>query len=248
LLASVFLVAFTACASEPSSSAQPGRPVAHPVLLELFTSQGCSSCPPADALLRSVGHAGAIAGVPVIPLAFHVDYWNRLGWTDPFSSPRWSARQRRYARQVAAGRVYTPQLVVNGRAHVVGSDRRGIAGLVKRQAARGGALVVRAKLDVARSRARVRVHVPRLDKKHHFELVVALYESGLRTRVPRGENAGRQLFDDYVVRDLRAGPAAHDNTVVFALDRTWRTSKLGAVAWLRDARSQAVMGVVRAVR
>src|SRR5688572_22165851 len=98
-------------------TAQTGRAgkAQAPVLVELFTSQGCSSCPPADKLLSALRSDPQMAG-RVIPLAFHVDYWNRIGWEDPFSSAQWTGRQQRYARALGNGsRVYTPQLVVNGR-------------------------------------------------------------------------------------------------------------------------------------
>lgn len=244
-LATGLVVFFLACAPEAASSPQPGT--AQPVLLELFTSQGCSSCPPADQLLTRLGKAGTVAGVPVIPLAFHVDYWNRLGWKDPFSAARWSARQQRYARAVAGGRVYTPQLVVNGRTHVVGSRRGRVAAAVKQQA-KGIRVAVRAALAIARGRATVRVRTARPRRGKNVELVVALYENGLLTTVPRGENAGRRLRNDYVVRALRVVPLARDKTVTFRLARTWDAKNLGAVAWLRDASSQAVLGVARASR
>ncbi|MEO1083852.1 MAG: DUF1223 domain-containing protein [Acidobacteriota bacterium] len=101
-----------------------------PVVVELFTSQGCSSCPPADRLFSRLEG-------DVIPLAFHVDYWNHLGWRDPFSDPRWSERQRRYGGTFERGYVYTPQLVVNGRAEAIGSDRRKVRTMLDEAAAQG---------------------------------------------------------------------------------------------------------------
>src|ERR1700681_1033381 len=106
-------------ASDPAKGA-PGR---GPVVVELFTSQGCSSCPPADRLLSRLQGDSRTAGT-VIPLAFHVDYWNRLGWSDPFSSAAWSERQMTYAKALHSNRIYTPQLVVGGRAECVGSEER----------------------------------------------------------------------------------------------------------------------------
>src|SRR5580658_3236701 len=94
-----------------------------PVVLELFTSEGCSSCPPADALLSDLGSSTK----GVIPLAYHVDYWNHLGWTDPLSSPRWSDRQSAYTRAMNLGSDYTPQMVISGQWQAVGSDRLEIA-------------------------------------------------------------------------------------------------------------------------
>lgn len=94
-----------------------------PVVLELFTSEGCSSCPPADALLSKLGSSNK----SVIPLAYHVDYWNRLGWSDPFSSHEWSERQSAYARPLNLSGDYTPQMVIGGGWQCVGSDGRSIA-------------------------------------------------------------------------------------------------------------------------
>src|SRR5947209_6278424 len=108
-------------------SCQAGEPLAQrlgpaPVVVELFTSQGCSSCPPADALLSDLAHDASLRG-RVIPLAFHVDYWDRLGWRDPFSSAEWSRRQYFYVRALSVASAYTPQIVVNGAQQFVGSDR-----------------------------------------------------------------------------------------------------------------------------
>src|ERR1051325_11483071 len=117
-------------AASPSSAASPARPV----LVELFTSQGCSSCPAADRALAEIA-AQPAAQRNVIPLAFHVDYWNYIGWTDPFSSADWSARQRRYGAAFGGGRIYTPQLVVAGAADCVGTDDSRLRKLVAAAAA-----------------------------------------------------------------------------------------------------------------
>src|ERR1700730_15247904 len=94
-----------------------------PVLLELFTTEGCSSCPPADALLSELGSSTK----SVIPLAYHVDYWNHLGWADPFSSHQWSERQSEYVQALNLDGAYTPQMVIGGRWQCAGSDGGSIA-------------------------------------------------------------------------------------------------------------------------
>jgi len=118
----------------------------NPVIVELFTSQGCSSCPPADRILRRLISKGLVSkDRPVIPLSFHVDYWNYIGWTDPFSSARYSQRQQRYAAALRTGRSYTPQLVVDGQRHCVGSHAKEAQSLIAeaRQRPRRGTVEIR---------------------------------------------------------------------------------------------------------
>ena len=117
------------------------------MVIELFTSQGCSSCPPADRLLSRLAEEPAYRG-KVVPLAFHVDYWNYIGWTDPFSSPRWSERQRDYGRSLGLGTVYTPQLVIDGRSECVGSQE----GDVRREIARALAAPPAGRVELSVSR------------------------------------------------------------------------------------------------
>jgi hypothetical protein len=170
-------------------------PVQGPVVLELFTSQGCSSCPPADRWLASLAPGDEIAGRPVIPLAFHVDYWNDLGWEDPYSSEAWTNRQVGYARRLEPRRgAYTPELVVGGVAHTVGSDRRAIERLV-------AAAPPTSALDapVARDGRRVVVTATVPPKTR---VLVAAVQDDVTTEIPRGENAGETLREDHVVRNL----------------------------------------------
>jgi hypothetical protein len=210
-------------------------PEDRPVLLELFSSEGCSSCPPADAVLRKLDVEQRVGGARVIALEFHVDYWNQLGWTDPFSDPRWSERQRDYSRVFGRDGVYTPQLIVDGRDPFVGSDearaRKSIA------AAAGHA---RVSVGLSRAGSDLAVHVE--GSKAKLGLWLAVTERGLATTIPRGENAGLTVKHGPVVRALsRIGtfqgpafdgkipvprgpwPSDRVNYVVFAQDDSTRT-------------------------
>ncbi len=125
----------------PTLAAAEPRP---PVLVELFTSEGCSSCPPADAALARLARDPAFAAAEVIPLELHVDYWNQLGWADPFSAPEFTARQEQYARVLGGEGLYTPQMVVDGWVSGVASPsgfRRGVEKAAGREKARLEVLV-----------------------------------------------------------------------------------------------------------
>ena len=208
------------------------------VLVELFTSQGCSSCPPADRALAELGREEGI-----VALAFHVDYWDDLGWKDPFSSEAWTARQRAYARALGeGGRIYTPQLVVNGRAHVVGSDRRGAAAAIRRAreaAARTIDLGATARLDAETGRVRVATTARGAGTG---EVWAALVESGLTTAVSRGENSGKRLANDFVVRRLER---VVDGEASLRVARTWRRKHLAVVVFVQDPGDLQVLAAVR---
>lgn len=224
-----------------------------PVVVELFTSQGCSSCPPADRLLTELGKDPRLAG-RVIPLAFHVDYWNYIGWTDPFSSRRWSERQQAYGRAFHASRIYTPQLVVGGRTECVGSQeplvRKRIADALAAEAAGPAG---RLSLDVAPEAGRLRVRVgaklARQAAAGNLDAWVAIVETGLSTPVGAGENASRTLRNDHVVRRLEkaftvsgAAGAAGSGELVLGLDKRWKAPDLRVVAFLQDPATLAIHG------
>jgi hypothetical protein len=164
--------------------------LAQPVVLELFTSQGCSSCPPADTLLTELAGRS-----DVLPLAFHVDYWNRLGWQDAYSSHAYTARQQRYAGQLPAGQVYTPQLVVNGRRDAVGSDRRAVLSAIS--AAKSDPQVP---VTLTRTAAGLAIEVGPGAGSGTVWLVG--FDARHSTQVASGENSGRTLTESNIVRSL----------------------------------------------
>ncbi|MCE7027522.1 DUF1223 domain-containing protein [Jiella avicenniae] len=154
-------------------------------VVELFTSQGCSSCPPADALLRQMSGDGR-----VLALGFHVDYWDQLGWKDTLGSPAHSARQRDYALRRGDGRVYTPQAVVDGAGHAVGSNAGAVSGLM------GATLPVAVDLD--RKTGRVEVGAGSGDAT----LYRVDYTRSAAVPIARGENRGRTVQYVNAVRGL----------------------------------------------
>lgn len=169
---------------------------AAPVLIELFTSQGCYSCPPADKLLGELA-----AKENVVALAYHVTYWDRLGWPDPFGTKWGTQRQYHYGRQISQGRVYTPQLVVNGQTHVVGSNR----------------LSVRSAIDVAARSPnpatpqlrwlkdrRLQVTTPNAPAAAGAKITLIRFDKERETEILRGENGGKRLTYHQIVRERQA--------------------------------------------
>lgn len=217
-------------------------PEAAPVVIELFTSQGCSSCPPADRLLKR------LAGDPrVIPLSFHVDYWNYIGWTDPFSSKRWSERQQAYARAFRSNRIYTPQLVVSGRTGLNGSDEAGARKRIAEALVAEPAGKVTLAVEPAQDRLKVKVGA-KLSRavEGPLDLWVAVYETGLTTKVGAGENASATLHNDYVVRRLEKAltltGTADSAELVLGLDKRWKRENVGVAAFLQDPKTMVIHG------
>ena len=165
-----------------------------PVLVELFTSQGCSSCPPADAMLRELA-----ARSDVLALGFHVDYWDYLGWADPFASPRFTARQQAYAQR-QGWQVYTPQLVIDGDTALVGSRRGAAEDCI--DAARKAQRTVPA--QIVRDGASLRLTVVKAEASDAAgEVWLLSFDAERSTDIARGENAGRRIVYPNVVRSLR---------------------------------------------
>lgn len=171
-----------------------------PVVVELFSSEGCSSCPPADEALRALADEQPVAGVEVIPLELHVDYWNDLGWSDPFSKSEYSLRQHAYADARGARGVFTPEAIVDGGASVVATQKDALVARIRDAA---GAPHAEVALRVDGSEARISLGPDAAARSDTFDTWLAITESGLSTEVLAGENRGRTLRHAPVVRALR---------------------------------------------
>ena len=187
------LAAIVVLAVAASSPARAGSPV----VVELFTSQGCSSCPPADEYLGELTMRGDI-----IPLAFHVDYWNYIGWTDPFASKQMTHRQKAYSRALAQRYVYTPEMVVNGTTQESGSNRHGVEALIEaaRQAPQAGPSISLTRDDDGR--LHLRVGGAAAGGKETATIWFVKFDREHTTTVRVGENEGRTLTDYNIVRTI----------------------------------------------
>jgi hypothetical protein len=173
------------------------------VLVELFTSEGCSSCPPADALLAQVNGSQTRGGQLVVGISEHVTYWNSLGWSDPFSSPVYTERQNGYSERFHLEGVYTPQMVINGAEQIVGSDRAALLRAVEKEDAESSRLSLRiVSMSVAQNTLTVNFSTSGDLPAHGADLIAVLADDSDRSSVLHGENSGRLLAHVSVARSI----------------------------------------------
>ena len=249
-LATAIVLALVGRPAYPPCEAKSSRaPSARPVVVELFTSEGCSSCPPADSLLKELSEEQSLDGAEIIALEEHVDYWNHLGWNDPFSSPDFTRRQEDYATTLPDGGVYTPQMIVDGRVQFVGSRSN-----EAREKIRSAALHLKSRLlltSITPSEPHSRSFELRLDaatalSNSHLDLWLAVTEKNLQSHVSAGENSGQTLEHAPVVRLLRKlqvvpSPFVGPLQVNFDLRPDWKPANLTAVAFFADARTHQIV-------
>ncbi len=186
-------------ASMPTTSAEPiAKGKKQPVLVELFTSEGCSSCPPADKVLATLQRDQLVPNADVITLGFHVDYWDRLGWKDRFSSAEFSKRQEVYAVRFGNDSSYTPQIVVDGLSEFVGSNR----GKANEEIAKS-ATAEKGTVDLTVENNTLKGTISGLSSSNGATVYLAVAESDLSNRVSNGENSGSTLEHTSVVRELK---------------------------------------------
>jgi hypothetical protein len=176
-----------------------------PVLIELFTSEGCSSCPPADALLEKLDRSQPVNGAELIVLSEHVDYWNDFGWKDPYSSHEYSERQSAYAARFGRSGIYTPQMVVDGHSELVGSDERGAIKAVENESRFVKVPLSLSGLHFENNKVSMHVEAGPLEPSigaRSANLYLAIADESDVSQVSRGENAGRTLKHVAVLRTL----------------------------------------------
>lgn len=223
------LIAISCSYSQQKSAApEKAQPVKAGVcVVELFTSEGCSSCPPADALMPSLKEQ---YGAGLIVLSFHVDYWDRLGWKDAFSKPEWTQRQNRYAAALGADNIYTPQAVVNGKSHITGSNRSALQHLIKKEL---GAQPSAAAITLAAKKEGGSISVAyEAPLKADETLHIALVQHHATTNVRRGENGGRRLQHYNVVLRLQQS-AGGKGSLSFTLPDGLVAADVGVIAFVQ---------------
>ena len=258
------LLAALVCAPPGLQLAAPGPQAAPqnaagertPVLVELFTSEGCSSCPPADTLLAGLEEQQPIPGVEVVALEEHVDYWDQLGWVDPFSGSQWTLRQQDYAAARHDNGVYTPQMIVNGQTEFVGSRERQAHQIIRDAASKPGAKVSITAISANEGNAiqcRVTVGDAKPAANDHGEVWLAITETGLHSAVKGGENSGLDVRHGSVARALKkVGTLELGKEPAFAgdagikLDKAWKRQNLRAVVFVQEKRSRHILGAAAA--
>jgi hypothetical protein len=222
-------------AENPLSTHEKGTAV-----LELFTSEGCSSCPPADDVLRDLAKDSN-----VIALSFHVTYWNRLGWTDSFSQKTFDERQYAYGSKFHADGVYTPQAVINGNVEMVGSKRTQVAEAVKNALETPSKVRISLKKSVKSDEIEVKYTLSGEVPKDAV-LQFALVESAFATKVKRGENGGRTLKHDNVVRDFESRKASDtEGSLSFFPLSGWQVKNCTVVAFVQEKGLGKILGAAK---
>ena len=212
------------------------------VVMELFTSQGCSSCPAADEILGTYAMKN---DDHIIPLAFHVDYWNRLGWVDSFSNSKYTERQQEYASKFNLGSIYTPQLVINGQKELVGSEQSGIASLVNKFLKDQSGIIITASTPAITS-GRVLVPYSVNTVPSNSSLNAALVQDNAITHIKAGENRGVKLTNYNIVRNFtKQRLSATTGNIALQLPSANTTNGYSVVLFVQDETSGKITGAAK---
>jgi hypothetical protein len=237
------LIAILVALAARDGIAQPPRV---PVLVELYTSEGCSSCPPADVLLESLLRDQPIARAQIIPIGLHVDYFNDLGWKDAFSSSDFTARQRSYSPIFGDENLYTPQIVIDGHQEIAGNEGDLVRRAIESAAVRPH-LTVKVAAGILADRIRLTIDVPAAPSHaERIQVIAAITEDGLSSVVTRGENSGHTLHHVAVARIVQGIDVLSATSSMLErqlpLRKGWGSTGLNAVVWLQGAKSRQIYG------
>ncbi len=207
-----FLVSAALAAIVAASPAEAGKARQVSGVVELFTSQGCHSCPPADKVLVDLADEGE-----VIALGYHVDYWDYLGWKDTLGSPEYTKRQYGYARTLGERSVYTPQAVVNGRAHLNGGDRRSIDRLISQMAPEGSGLPIKINVEEVGDGLVIEADKGDVNALGDAHLVLVYFDKAKDVKIDRGENRGKTITYANIVTGLQTAGMWHGDAIRYEL-------------------------------
>ncbi len=256
-LAIALFILCIAVVSNAKAQTSAGEAKREPVIVELFTSEGCSTCPPADELLQKLEAQQPVAGAEIVALEEHVDYWNHDGWNDPYSSAEWTERQTLY-RTIFNQTEYTPQMVVDGQSQFVGSNGRQALAEIEKAAQRVQTNVaINSEKPDAHGSQRLTVSVGKLAGNTTgdvAEVWIAVTEDGLQSTVSRGENAGHVLHHTATLRSLHKIGTADasaplvsfkgDSRVKF--EPRWKPENLHVVVFVQEKKSRKILGAASA--
>lgn len=229
---------------------QPNEPIntknKQPVLVELFTSEGCSSCPPADRVLTQLEKEQPNPNAEIITLALHVDYWDNIGWKDEFSSALYSQRQAVYAQAFKLGSNYTPQMIVDGQKEFVGSNME-----TANQAITNSAKIVKANVELSNGENNLKIKISDIPKHENATIFLAIAEDNLSSNIKGGENSGKKLAHTSVVRELKsiglvtAQQNSFTTEATVQLQPNWKKENLKLVVFVQENGSRKILGVNR---
>jgi hypothetical protein len=222
-----------------------------PVVVELFTSEGCSSCPPADVLLQKLQEQQPVHGALIIPIEEHVDYWNHNGWVDPYSSPEWTDRQQTYTA-LSKKDPYTPELVVDGQSQFAGNNPKDALLAIEDAARNAKTEIIITPAEVEAKSARFKVAVGKLGETAGdvAEVWLAVTEDGLHSSVSHGENAGHELNHVATLRALRkigvaesnAQPNSFGGDTLVKFNSRWKVENLRVTVFVQKKKTREIIG------
>lgn len=260
-LCAAFVLPASAQTQAPAQTAAPATPstanaTGKPVLVELFTAEGCSDCPRAEELAKRM-ETEPLRGINLIVIEEHVDYWNKYGWVDPFSSAEWTARQMEYVGKTPKPDPYTPEMVIDGQAQFPGGDGRQAQKAIDTAAAapETDVSITQESLD-AKGNGIFKISAGKLEGDapgDPAEVWIAVTEDGLFSAVKAGENAGHTLYHAAVLRYLHkvgsaqsSGDAAFNGDAKVKINSKWNRKDVNVVVFLQDKKSMKVLGVASA--